>query len=67
MINHLPKRIMLELNKQKVSIRPRPYIIIKNSPTDKKVFFSPDPDIYTPSAKSGNISENFLTGITPLI
>ncbi|WP_455474914.1 hypothetical protein [Bartonella sp. B30(2025)] len=46
---------------------PKPYIIIKNSPTNKKIFFSPDPDIYTPSAKSGNVSENFLTGIASLI
>ena len=33
----------------------------------QNVFFSPCPNQYTPSAKSGNISENLLVGISSLI
>ncbi|WP_216362237.1 TauD/TfdA family dioxygenase, partial [Yersinia massiliensis] len=52
---------------QRASIKPRPYLIFKNVPVDHEVFFSPCPNQYTPSAKSGNISENLLVGISSLI
>lgn len=64
---YLPHRISAILSQQKASIQPRPYLILKNVPTDKEVFFSPCPDQYTPSAKSGDISENLLVGISSLI
>ncbi|ASL86721.1 taurine catabolism dioxygenase TauD [Serratia marcescens] len=67
MITHLPHRLSAALSQQKASIKPRPYLILKNVPVDKEVFFSPCPDQYTPSAKSGNISENLLVGISSLI
>jgi hypothetical protein len=67
MITHLPHRLSAALSQQKASIKPRPYLILKNVPVDKEVFFSPCPNQYTPSAKSGNISENLLVGISSLI
>ncbi|ETS32428.1 taurine catabolism dioxygenase TauD [Photorhabdus temperata] len=67
MMSFLPVRIISALNKQRASIDPRPYIILKNTPIDCEIFFSPSPNQYTPSAKSGNISENLLTGIASLI
>lgn len=67
MMSFLPTRVISALNKQRTSINPRPYIILKNVPTDCEIFFSPSPNQYTPSAKSGNISENLLTGIASLI
>ncbi|MGQ8816447.1 TauD/TfdA family dioxygenase [Serratia sp. NA_13] len=67
MMHYLPHRVSAALGKQKASIKPRPYFILKNAPIDKEVFFSPCPNEYTPSAKSGNISENLLVGISTLI
>ncbi|CAI0972060.1 taurine catabolism dioxygenase TauD [Serratia proteamaculans] len=67
MTNFLPHRVSAALGKQRASISPRPYFILKNAPVDKEVFFSPCPNQYTPSAKSGSISENLLVGISSLI
>ncbi len=67
MTTYLPERVNIALGKQRASIQPRPYILFKNVPTDREVFFSPCPNQYTPSAKSGNISENLLVGISTLI
>lgn len=67
MTQFLPQRVSAALGKQRASIKPRPYFILKNTPIDKEVFFSPCPNQYTPSAKSGNISENLLVGISSLI
>lgn len=40
MITHLPHRLSAALSQQKASIKPRPYLILKNVPVDKEVFFS---------------------------
>ncbi|AEX52526.1 putative secreted oxygenase [Rahnella aquatilis CIP 78.65 = ATCC 33071] len=63
----LPRRINAALSQQRASIKPRPYLILKNVPVDNEIFFSPCPNQYTPSAKSGNISENLLVGISLLV
>lgn len=48
MSSSLPSRISAALNKQRASITPKPYIILENVPTDKKVFPPPLPQqIYT--------------------
>ncbi|MCP1064758.1 hypothetical protein M5G07_01160 [Serratia symbiotica] len=57
----------ITLSQQKTSIKLSLYFILRNVPVDKEVFFSPCPNQYTPSAKLGSISENFLVGISSLI
>lgn len=63
----LPRRIIDALSEQRASINPRSHLIFENLPTDEQVFTTPDPDVYTPAAKSGPISENLVMAFASLI
>lgn len=63
----MPRRIIECLNEQKASLNPRPYIVLENLPVDDNVFTTPDPQTFTPSAKSGFISENLAIAVASLI
>lgn len=63
----MPRRIIEILNKQKASLNPCPYLIFENLPTDENVEFTPKPEEFTPSAKSGFISENLAIAIGSLV
>ncbi|MGE6628323.1 TauD/TfdA family dioxygenase [Bacillus pumilus] len=63
----LPKGIVKFLNQQKTSLKPAPYIIFENLPTDKEVRFTPDSQDIPLEAKSGFISENLIIAIGSLI
>ncbi|MET1076938.1 MAG: TauD/TfdA family dioxygenase [Pseudomonas sp.] len=65
--NALPRRIIDALNEQKASIHPKPYLLFENLPTDHEVFTSPDPKVFTPSAKTGFVSENLVIAFASLI
>ncbi|QZX80816.1 TauD/TfdA family dioxygenase [Metapseudomonas otitidis] len=67
LLQTLPSRVLDAFFKQRASLEPSAFIIIENVPTDESVFFTPDPNIYTPSAKTGHISENLLCGIGTLV
>ena len=54
----LPKRVLAALQEQKASLRPCPYLVFDNMPTDDEVFGAPT-SLETGSLhKSGHISEN---------
>ncbi|CAM3635487.1 hypothetical protein CCOS865_00124 [Pseudomonas reidholzensis] len=56
----LPRRIVDALALQRASLAPRPYLVFENLPVDEHVFTTPDPQVYTPSCKSGGVSENLI-------
>lgn len=63
----LPRRAIEILNKQKSSLKPRPFIIFENLPTDDRIHHIPHPLKYATSAKSGSVSENLLVAMASLI
>lgn len=63
----LPRRALEVLNKQKSSLKPRPFLVFENLPTDDSIYHIPHPLKYDSSAKSGSISENVLIAIASLI
>lgn len=63
----LPRRIIDALSEQRASINPRPYLVFENLPVDDEIFTSPEPQKFTPSAKTGCISENLLVCFSSLI
>lgn len=66
-LSALPRRIVDALSEQRASINPRSHLVFENLPTDEQIFTTPDPDIYTPAAKSGHISENLIMAFASLI
>jgi hypothetical protein len=66
-MHSLPLRIVKFLNQQKASLKPAPYIIFENLPTDEEVRFTPDSQVIPSDAKSGFISENLVIAIGSLI
>jgi len=63
----LPRRIVDALSEQRASLNPRSYLIFENLPTDEQIFTTPDPDVFTPAAKSGHISENLIMAFASLV
>lgn len=66
-LHAMPIRIINVLNKQKTSLDLYPYLIFENLPTDQNVKFTPKPQDFTPTAKSGFISENLVIAIGSLV
>jgi L-asparagine oxygenase len=66
-LSALPRRIVDALSEQRASINPRSHLMFDNLPTDEKIFATPDPNIYTPGAKSGHVSENLVMAFASLI
>lgn len=66
-LSALPRRIVDALSEQRASINPRSHLLFDNLPTDEQIFAAPDPNIYTPGAKSGHISENLIMAFASLI
>lgn len=65
--SNLPRRVIDVLANQRASLRPKPYLIFENLPTDEAVFTTPDPGVFTPAAKSGTLSENLIMAFASLI
>ncbi|MFE7082939.1 TauD/TfdA family dioxygenase [Priestia megaterium] len=63
----LPTSVVKLLSEQKTSLKPAPYIIFENLPTDEEVRFTPDSQDIPREAKSGYISENLIIAIGSLI
>lgn len=63
----LPKRVLAALHEQKASLRPRPYLVFDNMPTDDEVFGAPTSSETGSLYKSGHISENLAIAIASLI
>ncbi|WP_404456923.1 TauD/TfdA family dioxygenase (plasmid) [Virgibacillus necropolis] len=66
-LRSMPRRIVDCLNNQKASLNPFPYIVFENLPIDNTVTFTPDPQVFTPLAKEGFLSENLAIAIGSLI
>lgn len=66
-LSTLPHYITRVLHQQKASIQPAPYLVFENLPTDDTIYTSPNPRVFTPSAKSGYISENILMAFAAVI
>ncbi|MEC1717864.1 hypothetical protein [Schinkia azotoformans] len=63
----MPRRIIQCLNEQRASLKPSPYIILENLPTDDSVLYTPHPQVFTPEAKTGFISENLIMAVGALV
>lgn len=63
----LPRRVIDALHEQRASIKPRPYLVFENLPVDEEVFTVPAPQVFSPAAKSGYISENVLMAFSCLV
>lgn len=66
-LTSMPRRVIDALNEQRASITPRPYLLFENLPVDTQVFTAPDPQVFSPSAKTGYISENLAMAFATLI
>jgi len=66
-LSALPRRIIDVLAEQRASIQPRPYLIFNNLPTDEQVFTTPNPNTFTPAAKSHCVSENLIMAFAVLL
>ncbi len=65
--SNLPRRVIDVLANQRASLRPKPYLVFENLPTDEAVFTTPDPEVFTPAAKSGTLSENLIMAFASMI
>lgn len=63
----MPRRIVDALNEQRASLRPRPYLVFDNLPTDEQVFTVPVGDTFDASVKTGVRSENVAIAFASLI
>ncbi|WP_206957097.1 TauD/TfdA family dioxygenase [Trinickia acidisoli] len=66
-LSALPRRIVDALSEQRASINPRSHLIFENLPTDEQIFTTPAPEVFTPAAKSGHLSENLIMAFASLI
>lgn len=66
-LSSMPRRIVDVLQEQRASITPLPYLLFENLPTDSQVITTPDPHVFTPSAKTSFISENLAMAFATLI
>lgn len=63
----LPRRVVDALSEQRASLSPRSHLIFDNLPVDEQVFTTPSPGVFSPSCKSGVVSENLVIAFASLV